>query len=72
VNTHAVLPARQIRKTDKASKIPHSAELIAQGRPLDDWTIQRASRQVQNPKAVKGKGQRIMPKPEMELTPDGS
>ena len=71
VNTHAVLPARQIRKPNKASKIPHSAELIAQGRPPDDCTIQRASRPVQNPKAVKGKGQRTMPKPEMEVTPDG-
>ena len=70
-NTHAAPPARQIRETGKASKTPHSAEPIAQTRPLDDSTIQKASRRIRDPKAVKGKGQRTVPKPEIELTPDG-
>ncbi|MFC1457148.1 SWIM zinc finger family protein [Microvirga arabica] len=70
-NPHAVLPARQIRKTSKASKVPHSAEPIAQARPLDDSPIRKASKRAQDPKIVKGKGKRTMPKPEIELTPDG-
>jgi uncharacterized Zn finger protein len=70
-NPHAVLPARQIRKTSKASKVPHSAEPIAQARPLDDSPIRKASKRAQDPKTVKGKGKRTMPKAEIELTPDG-
>ena len=76
-NPHAVLPARQIRKTckpskaSKASKAPHSAEPIAQARPLDDSPIRKASKRAQDPKIAKGKGKRTMPKPEIELTPDG-
>jgi uncharacterized Zn finger protein len=70
-NTHAAPPARQVRETGKVGKTPYSAEPIAPARPLADSTIQRASRRVRNPKAVKGKGQRTMPKPELELTPDG-
>ena len=70
-NTHAAPPARQVRETGKAGKTPHSAEPIAQARPLDDSPIQKASRRIRDPKAVKGKGQRTMPKPEIELTPDG-
>ena len=70
-NPHAALPARQIRKTSKASKFPHSAEPIVQARPLDDSSIRKASQRLRDAKAVKGKGQRTMPKPEIELTPDG-
>lgn len=70
-NPHAVLPARQIRKTSKVSKVPHSAEPITQARPLDDSPIRKASKRAQGPKIVKGKGKRTMPKPEIELTPDG-
>jgi hypothetical protein len=70
-NSHAVLPARQIRKTSKASKVPYSAEPIAQARPLDDSPIREASKRAQDPKIAKGKGKRTMPKPEIELTPDG-
>jgi SWIM zinc finger len=68
-NTHAAPPARKIRKT--ASKTPGSAEPIAQTRPLDDSTIPKASRRIRDSKAVERKGQRTMPKPETELTPDG-
>src|SRR3712207_2654228 len=70
-NPHAVLPARQIRKTgkpSKASKVPHSAEPIAQARPLDDSPIRKASKPAQDPKIANGKGKRTMPKPEIELT----
>jgi uncharacterized Zn finger protein len=70
-NPHAGLPARQIRKTGKASKVPHSGEPIAQARPLDDSPIRKASGRTRDPKIVKGKGKRTMPKSEIELTPDG-
>jgi uncharacterized Zn finger protein len=70
-NTHAAPPARQILKTGKASKTPHFAELIAQGRTLDSSTSQKSSRRIQEAKAVKRKGKRTMPKPKIELTPDG-
>ncbi|WP_404294486.1 hypothetical protein ACD578_29395 (plasmid) [Microvirga sp. RSM25] len=70
-NPHAALPARQIRKTSKASKVPHSGEPIAQTRPLDDSPIRKASGRTRDPKAGKGKGQRTVPKPEIELTQDG-
>ncbi|WP_152568822.1 SWIM zinc finger family protein [Microvirga sp. BSC39] len=70
-NTHIVLPARQIRETSKASKVPHSAEPIAQARPLDASPTRKASKRAQDPKIVKSKGKRTMPKPEIELTPDG-
>ncbi|WP_404294445.1 SWIM zinc finger family protein (plasmid) [Microvirga sp. RSM25] len=68
-NTHGAPPARKIRKT--ASKTPGSAEPIAQTQPLDDPTIPKASRRIRDSKAVERKGQRTMPKPEIELTPDG-
>jgi uncharacterized Zn finger protein len=68
-NTHAAPPARKIRKT--ARETPGSAEPIAQTRPLDDSTIPKASRRIRDSKAVERKGQRTMPKPEIELTPDG-
>jgi uncharacterized Zn finger protein len=71
VNTHATPPARQIRKTGKAGKTPHSAEPIAPARPLDDSTLQRASRRIRDRKAVKGEGKQARPEPELELTPDG-
>jgi len=70
-NTHAAPPARQVRETGKASKAPHSAEPIAQTRSLDDSPIQKASQRHRDAKAVKGKGQRKVPKPKLELTPDG-
>jgi uncharacterized Zn finger protein len=70
-NTHAVPPAGQIRKTSKASKAPHSAESIARTRPRNDSTIQQASTRLRDTKTGKGKGKRSMPKPEIELTPDG-
>jgi uncharacterized Zn finger protein len=70
-NTHATSPARQTSETGKVGKTPQSAEPIAQARPPDNSTIQKASRRVRDPKAVKGKGKRTMPKPELELTPDG-
>jgi hypothetical protein len=70
-NPHAARPARQIRKTSKASKAPHSAEPSARTRPRDDSTIQQASTRLRDDKGVKGKGKRTMPKPEIELTPDG-
>ena len=70
-NPHAVLPARQILKTSKASKVPHSAEPIAQARPVDDSPIPKASKRARDPNIAKGKGKRTMPKPEIELTPDG-
>ncbi|MPR12266.1 SWIM zinc finger family protein [Microvirga tunisiensis] len=68
-NTHAAPPARKIRKT--ARETPDSAEPIAQTRPPDDSTIPKASRRIRDSKAVERKGQRTMPKPEIELTPDG-
>jgi uncharacterized Zn finger protein len=68
-NTHAAPPARKIRKT--ASETPGSAEPIAQTRPLDDPTIPKAPRRIRDSKAVERTGQRTMPKPEIELTPDG-
>jgi uncharacterized Zn finger protein len=68
-NPHAAPPAWKIRKT--ASETPGSAEPIAQTRPLDDSTIPKASRRIRDSKAVERKGQRTMPKPEIELTPDG-
>ena len=71
VNTHAAPPARQICETNKADKTLHSAEPIVQARPFDDSTPHKASRRIRDRKAVKGKGQRTMPKPEIELTPDG-
>ena len=70
-NPHAASPARQTSETGKASKAPHSAEPITRTGPLDDSTIRKASRRTRDPKAVKGKGQRTMPKPEIDLTPDG-
>jgi uncharacterized Zn finger protein len=70
-NTHAALPARQIRKTSKASKVPHSAEPIARTRPLDASPIRKVSRRTRDSKAGKSKGQRTVLKPEIELTPDG-
>lgn len=68
-NTHAAPPARKIRKT--ASKTPGSAEPIAPARPLDDPTTQKACRRIRDRKAVKGKGRRTVPRPAIELTPDG-
>ncbi|WP_262300223.1 SWIM zinc finger family protein [Microvirga sesbaniae] len=70
-NTHAAPPSGQSRKTSKARKAPHSAEPIAQTRPLDDSPIRKASGRTRDPKAGKGKGPRTVPKPEIELTPDG-
>ncbi|ANY84483.1 hypothetical protein BB934_40535 (plasmid) [Microvirga ossetica] len=70
-NTHAAPLARQICETGKAGRTPHSAAPIAQTRPLDDSTPQKAPKRIRDRKAVKGKGQRTMPKPEIELTPDG-
>jgi hypothetical protein len=70
-NPRATSPTRQISETGKTDKAPHSAEPIAQARPLDDSMIQRASRRVRDPRAVKRKDKRTMPKPEIELTPDG-
>jgi uncharacterized Zn finger protein len=70
-STPAAPPARQIRKTGKIGKSLHSGEPVAQARPLADSPIQRASRQMRDPKAGKGKGQRTVPQPEIELTADG-
>jgi uncharacterized Zn finger protein len=70
-NPHAATPPWQIRKTGKVSKKLHSAEPSAQGRPLDGSTSQKASRRIQEVKAVERKGKRTIPKPEIELTPDG-
>ena len=70
-NTHAEPPARQVRETGKVGKTPQFAEPIAQARPLDDSPFQKASKRTRDRKAVKGKGQRTVPKPELELTPDG-
>ena len=70
-NTHAAPPSGQIRKTSKASKVAHSAEPIAQTRPLDVSPIRKASGRTRDAKAGKGKGPRTVPKPEIELTPDG-
>jgi uncharacterized Zn finger protein len=69
--THAAPPARQIRKTGKAGRTPRSGEPVAQARPLDGSPIRNASKRIRDSKTVKGKGQRTMPKPEIELTPDG-
>ncbi|MBD2751160.1 hypothetical protein IC232_31500 [Microvirga sp. BT688] len=69
--TQAAPPGRQIRKTSKASRLPHSAEPITQTRPLDDSPSRKASGRIRDPKAGRGKGQRTVPKPEIELTPDG-
>jgi uncharacterized Zn finger protein len=71
VTTHAAQPARQISTTGKGGRPLHSAEPIAQARTIDDSTIRKASRRGRDPKAVKGKGKRARPKPELELTPDG-
>jgi uncharacterized Zn finger protein len=68
-NMHAAPPARKIRKT--ASETPSSAEPIAQTRPLDASTIPKATRRIRDSKAVERQGQRTMPRPEIELTPDG-
>jgi hypothetical protein len=70
-NRHAAAPARQVRETRKAGRMPHSAEPIAQTRPLDDPTNHKASKRSRDPKAAERKGQRTIPKPEIELTPDG-
>jgi uncharacterized Zn finger protein len=70
-NTHAAVPARQVRETRKAGRMPHSAEPIAQTRSLDDPTNHKASKRSRDSKAVERKGQRTIPKPEIELTPDG-
>jgi uncharacterized Zn finger protein len=71
VNTHAKPPARQVRETGKVGKTPHSTEPIAPARPFDADPFRKASKRARDPKAVKGKGKRAMPKPEPELTPDG-
>lgn len=70
-NTRAAAPARQVRETRKSGRMPHSAEPIAQTRPLDDPTNHKALKRSRDPKVVKGKGKRTTPKPEIELTPDG-
>jgi uncharacterized Zn finger protein len=70
-NRHAALPAVQTGKTGNANKARHSAEPITRTRPLDDYTLRKASERVRDPKTVKGTGKRTMPKPEIELTPDG-
>jgi uncharacterized Zn finger protein len=70
-NPHVAPPARQIRKTSKASKVPHSAEPIAKTRALDASPIRKASGRIRDPKAGKGKGKRTIPKPERELTTEG-
>jgi uncharacterized Zn finger protein len=67
-NTHAAPPEMQVRETGKT---PHSAGPIAQVRPSGDAPTQKASRRIRGPKVVKGKGKRTVPKPEIELTPDG-
>lgn len=70
-NPHATPLARQICKTSKARKVPHSAEPIAQARPLDDSPIRKVPGRIRDSKAGKGKGQRAVSKPQIELTPDG-
>jgi uncharacterized Zn finger protein len=70
-NTHTAPPEGRIRGTAKASKAPHSAEPITQTRPHNGSPTRKASKQSRDAKAMKGKGQRTMPKPEIELTPDG-
>ncbi|NBJ13856.1 SWIM zinc finger family protein [Microvirga arsenatis] len=70
-NPHAAAPARRIRKTGKAGKTLHSAEPSAQARPSGGAPAQKASTRIRDPEARKGKGQRTVPKPEIELTPDG-
>ncbi|WP_414476310.1 SWIM zinc finger family protein [Microvirga sp. M2] len=70
-STRAASPAGQASKTGRAEKTSHSAEPSAQGRPLDGSTSQEASRRSHEAKDVERKGKRAMPKPEIELTPDG-
>ncbi len=70
-STPAAPPARQTRRTGRTGKSLHSGEPVAQARPLADSPIQRTSRRMRDPKAGKGKGQRTVPQPEIELTPDG-
>ncbi|WP_457093546.1 SWIM zinc finger family protein [Microvirga sp. P5_D2] len=70
-STHTAPPAGQTSKTGIAGKTPHSAEPNAQARPLDDSLIRKASKRIRDLKTVKGKDKRTVPKPEMELTPDG-
>ncbi|MGF9761614.1 SWIM zinc finger family protein [Microvirga sp. 0TCS3.31] len=70
-NTHAAPPARQTSGTGKASKTSHSGEPTTRTQPLNGSTIPKASRRIRDSKAVERKGQRTIPKPEIELTPDG-
>jgi uncharacterized Zn finger protein len=70
-NMLAAQRERQTHKAGQAGKPSLSGEPNTQARPLDDSPIQRARRRIREPKTMKGQGQRAVPKPEIELTPDG-
>jgi uncharacterized Zn finger protein len=68
---HAAPPARWTSETGRGEKTSYSSEPIARTRPLHESPTRKEPKRVQDSKTVKGKGQRRVPKPEVELTPDG-